>query len=133
MSKQQTYLTDLFEVWRDVPGYEGDYLVSDQGRIWSFKTKRFLKPADNGHGYKMVVLSKNGKTKNFSVHKLVALVFVANEQPEITTEIDHIDFDRSNNKANNLRWVTPSENRKRRRNIVKIAAYDIVTGERVGV
>ena len=43
-------------------------------------------------------------------HRIVALQFVPNDDPEHKTQVDHIDHDRSNNWINNLHWVTPSEN-----------------------
>lgn len=134
MKQQQEIINaNDFEVWRDVIGYEGDYLVSDKGRVWSFKRKRFLKSSNNGKGYRIVILYKQGKAKCVSIHRLVAQAFVVNNRPEEATEVDHKNHDRSDNRASNLRWVTPLENRMHRANITKIAAYNPQTGERVGI
>lgn len=78
------------EIWRDVVGYENKYLVSNKGRIWSFRTQKFLKPWPRGD-YLMVSLCDNYIKKNFYVHRLVAEAFVVNDRPGIATQVNHID------------------------------------------
>ena len=67
-----------------------------------------MKPFDNGHGYLMVSLTKNGIRKNFYVHRLVAAAFL--EPISGMAEVNHIDHDRKNNCANNLEWSNRKEN-----------------------
>ena len=93
---------------RDIPGYEGLYAITSCGRVWSYTTKKFLKPGTNRWGYKIVVLSKNGKTKTYKIHRLVAEAFIPN--PENKPCINHIDENKSNNALLNLEWATYQEN-----------------------
>lgn len=63
---------------------------------------------DNGKGYLIVSLRKQGKRKNHYVHRLVAMAFV--ENPDSKKYINHIDFNKHNNNASNLEWCTQKEN-----------------------
>lgn len=95
------------EIWKDVPGYIGLYKVSNYGRVKSVKKQLVLKTSGSGNRYKTVALC-NGMRKTFRLHRLVAAAFIPN--PENKPCIDHIDGDRANNHADNLRWVTAKEN-----------------------
>ncbi len=101
------------EEWQslDFMGYP-DYEISTLGRVKSLKfgKEKIMKPNKNHDGYLFLKLSKNGKMKKFSVHKLVALSFIPNENPIEKTEINHIDENKENNCANNLCWITHKEN-----------------------
>lgn len=98
------------EIWKDINGYP-DYQVSNYGRIWSKKTQRYLKQQLKKNGYYNVGLyAINGKMKKERVHRLVALAFVDN--PHNYTVVNHIDGDKTNNKAENLEWCTVQENTK---------------------
>ena len=101
------------EIWKDIKDYEGFYQVSSVGRVRSMgnggsnnSKERILKPYKNE--YLMVNLFKNGKRTPFLIHRLVAEAFI----PNIDNKpfIDHIDTNPSNNKIENLRWVTQKEN-----------------------
>ena len=103
------------EIWKSVKGYE-NYSVSNYGRIKSLgndrsRKEKILKSGTTKKGYLNVAICKNGKIKTFLVHRIVAEAF-----PEICgelfdgCEIDHIDTNKKNNNANNLRCVTPREN-----------------------
>ncbi len=86
-----------------------DYLISNHGNVKSNITGIILKPGFNkATGYYYVSLSKNGKSKTFTVHRLVANAFIPN--PENKPQVDHIDNCRINNNINNLRWCTPEQN-----------------------
>jgi hypothetical protein len=94
----------------DLGGYEEKYLVSNDGRIWSEYLQDFLKPYYSKGGYMRVKINFGDRNKKFMVHRLVAMAFIKNENPEILTQVDHIDCNRINNCVENLRWVTPKEN-----------------------
>lgn len=91
----------------EIQNYE-DYLIYDDGLVFSEKRNIFLKPRINRNGYEMVILYKNGKKKFFNIHRLVALHYL----PKIEGKdiVDHIDGNKLNNNVNNLRWVTNQEN-----------------------
>lgn len=98
------------EIWKPIPDYE-DYQISTFGRVKSFKrgAQKILKPMI-GRGYLRIALTKNGKTKIFSVHRLVTLAFIPN--PQNKPQINHIDGCKLNNFVDNLEWMTASENTK---------------------
>ena len=101
------------EVWKDIEGYEGLYQVSNTGQVKSLNYKgrgvvKLLKQAINHNGYNYVILYKNGKTKHYSVHRLVALAFIPN--PDNLPIVNHKDENPSNNNVNNLEWCTIAYN-----------------------
>lgn len=103
------------EKWKDIeeaPNYE----VSNQGRVRNKKTKRILNPGAYGAtGYKQVniaIPSEGNKQRKRYIHRLVAIAFVPN--PDGKREVDHINGDKTDNRADNLEWVTSSENQIRR-------------------
>ena len=95
------------EHFKKIKGYE-DYLISDQGRVYSCKRSIFLKPRKDRGGYLFVNLCKNGVRKMQKVHRLVANAFILN--PENKRTINHIDGCKANNHVSNLEWNTYSEN-----------------------
>lgn len=101
------------EEWRDVIGYEGKYQVSNLGNVRSLSYMRTGRIKNlalhiNKHGYVYVALLKDGKHKTCLVHRLVALAFIPN--PDGKPCIDHINTIRNDNRVENLRWCTISEN-----------------------
>ena len=109
------------EEFRDVPGYEGFYQVSDQGNVISLvrltpdaiargvrKAKQSLAFGKNKQGRLQVTLCKGGFAKRFQVHTLVLLAFVG-PRPE-GTECRHLDGDHTNNVLTNLEWNTHTVN-----------------------
>lgn len=101
------------ETWMPIPGYENEYMVSDLGRVRSLDRKvkkwdgvrtvygKVLKGSVRC-GYPCVGLYKNGTSKYFSVHRLVASVFIPN--PHNLPEVNHKDESRDNNAIDNLEW-----------------------------
>lgn len=112
----------MIERWCEITGYEGLYQVSNFGNVRSVerevkqgcygKTRVAggfqLTPTDNGGGYLVVTLRKNGERKNFYVHRLVAAHFIENEQGY--KYINHKDYDTHNNRFDNLEWCTQQQN-----------------------
>lgn len=99
----QTYdNTELFDI-KDYPGYK----ITKDGRIYSIKCKRYMKPVIHDE-YLHVNLSKNNKHKGFSIHRLIALTFIPNTQNK--PEVNHKDGNKQNNHVDNLEWVTKNEN-----------------------
>ena len=96
------------EIWADIDGYNGKYRVSTLGNVKSLHGKgRLLKPY-RGKYYWTVRIIKDGKYKTHRIHRLVALAFIHN--PENKPNINHINFDRDDNQADNLEWCTQGEN-----------------------
>ena len=101
------------EIWKDVEGYEGYYMVSNRGNVKSLNYRhtskeRILKPQKNNDGYLNVLLYQDGKGKTYKVHRLVATAFC--ENPHGFKEVNHIDEDKTNNCADNLEWCSRSYN-----------------------
>ena len=96
------------EEWRDIAGYVGLYKISNQGNVWSFHRGILLKPVKDNDGYLKVCLYKKGRSQSFRVHRLVASAFIPNQENK--PEVDHINTDKTDNRAINLRWTTSSEN-----------------------
>lgn len=115
------------EIWREVPGYEGLYEVSNRGAVRSLcyngggrKSPKVLRPAKNTWGYLQVGLHKGGKTKRLTVHRLVAEAFLQN--PLNLPELNHKDEDKTDNfvfvdeagntvpERSNLEWCDRSHN-----------------------
>ena len=97
------------EIWKPIPGYEGLYEVSNLGRIRSlYRYKKILKPSPNWNGYTTAELWKGKKRKRFTIHRLVATCFCDN--PHNKPFVNHKDETRTNNRAENLEWVTHIEN-----------------------
>lgn len=91
-----------------------DYSVTDTGLVIRTCNNKILKPSISNCGYVRVTLyikNKSGekKPRKLSVHRLVALTFIPNDDIE-KIQVNHIDGNKLNNKVSNLEWVTPSEN-----------------------
>ena len=92
---------------KDIKGYEGLYAVTSCGRVWSYKSKKFLKPGIRNKGYLAVQL----QGKNFLIHRLVANAYIPN--PDNLETVDHIDGNTKNNCVNNLQWMSNENNIKK--------------------
>lgn len=108
------------EKWKDVPGYDGIYQVSSLGRIRSYanfghkrrRTPIIKKQSLSKFGYPCVFLKKHQKTKMFYVHVLVARAFIPNLEGK--PQVNHKSGVKTDNRVENLEWVTMSENIRHR-------------------
>ena len=128
------------EVWKDITGYQGLYMISDKGNVYSVERRdsrgnkcggRILKPSHDKDGYLHVVLCKNGKVKTKKIHRLVTETFIPN--PNGFPEVNHIDEVKTNNYVENLEWCTSKYNinhgTRTERVSKKIRAVNVKTGE----
>lgn len=99
------------EEWRPVKGYEGRYEVSDLGRVRGPRAIR--KPCANYKGYRYVSLWLRGRRKNMKIARLVLSTFVCARPNGM--ESAHLNGDRSDDRLQNLAWVTSSENEAHKR------------------
>tara|TARA_R110002153_G_C12935401_1_gene456616 strand:+ start:39 stop:503 length:465 start_codon:yes stop_codon:yes gene_type:complete len=95
----------------EVVGYN-NYLIYEDGKVQNKKSKRYLKPCDDGAGYLQLNLYKEGKKKLHKIHRLVGLHYIPNPDNKIC--LDHINRNRSDNRIDNLRWASESENQQNR-------------------
>ena len=111
------------EIWKWIDGYENMYQVSNLGRVRSVDRYvycevspnklqhiygKVLKQGTNHKGCPIVYLSKDGKQKTITVHRLVALTFI--ENPLNLPQVNHIDGNKTNNNVSNLEWCDNSYN-----------------------
>jgi len=109
------------EIWKPIQGYEGLYEISANLRIRSldrivrlrgehFRTQKgkIMEPVFDGNGYLFIALCKNGIIKKFKLHRLVAIHFIPNQHN--LKYVDHINADKSDNRIENLQWITNADN-----------------------
>jgi len=98
----------MFRDYRRVQGHE-DYIISNYGEVWSIKfgKVKLMKQTPDSKGYLKLDLFKNGKQTNIKVHVLVGKAFIGLRTGTLT--YDHIDRNNQNNRANNIRLATKSE------------------------
>lgn len=125
------------EQWRPIQGFEGSYEVSDMGRVRSLSRRartafgtrlvpgRFMRPTIKKHGYAEIALSRGCEYAYKLVHRLVLETFVG-EQPT-DHEGGHFNGIRTDNRLDNLRWVTRMENMQD-----QYRHGTRITGEKVG-
>lgn len=110
-------MENTVEIWKDIEGYKGLYQVSNNGFIRSLDKfdsigrrikGKHIKPQESRFGYYRVSLCREGKVTTHSVHRLVAQAFIPNTDNK--PEIDHINTIKTDNRVENLRWVTKKEN-----------------------
>lgn len=93
---------------KDIRNYENMYAVTEDGRVWSYKSNKFLKQTLLNRGYLQVELYNNGVGKKFLIHRLVAEAYLPN--PDNLPQVNHKDENRQNNSVENLEWCTEKEN-----------------------
>lgn len=100
------------EVWKDVKNYEGYYQVSNLGRVRSlrFNKVKLLKQSVNHSGYSYVNLPKNKKPLTFTIHRLVAVAFLNHTPCGYKLVVNHVNFNKLDNRVENLELVSNREN-----------------------
>lgn len=126
------------EIWKDIQGYEGLYQVSSLGQVRNVKTGRIRVLCKHRDGYLKINLTKNGKTKTFMVHRLVANAFIPNKNN--LPQVNHKDENKINNSVDNLEWCTAEYNtnygsRTERATLnsnksIKVCAINLTTGDK---
>jgi len=112
------------ETWKEIPGYEGLYIISNYGRCKRIAPRRNGRPLpdkilkQSKAGWQGKYLSYNlsdefGKVKVAYVHRAVIMTFLG-PPPTYTHQVNHIDGDKHNNHIDNLEWATPTENQQHR-------------------
>jgi|SRR5210317_1041026 len=97
------------EEFVDIENYEGLYKINRNGNVWGCKSNRLLKSSlNNINGYYQIHLCKDGKGKHYTIHRLIATHFIPN--PENLPQIDHINRVKTDNRIENLRWITHRDN-----------------------
>lgn len=96
------------EIWKDVIGYEDEYMVSNTGKMFSLKSGKQLKIYKDKDGYHKATFSRKQKKKLFLIHREVIKSFSTN--PENKRCVNHKDGNKSNNAIDNLEWCTHKEN-----------------------
>lgn len=97
------------EIWKDIKGYEGLYAVSNQGRVYSYLSNRYLSQEITNSRYLRVSLqTADCRTKHELVHRLVAIAFLDN--PDKLPQVNHKDHNRENNCVDNLEWCSVRDN-----------------------
>lgn len=115
------------EIWKDIPKYRGLYQVSNKGMVkslqrivkskkWGFQkvTEKILKAAVDGSGYFTVALNKNNISKTKKIHQLVAMAFLNHKPCGYKLVVNHKNFNKLDNRFENLEIVTQRENSNRK-------------------
>jgi len=110
------------EIYKNIPEYENLYQVSNKGNVKSLSKKRFngikyyitderiLKPALSAQNYLVVGLHKDKKNKTFTIHQLVARVFLNHTPCGLKLVVNHKDSNKINNNVENLEIITNRQN-----------------------
>lgn len=100
------------EIYKDIIGYDGVYQISNLGNVKSNKwnKSKVLKNNKNNFGYCFVILRKNNKSKTLYIHQLVAIHFLNHKPCGHNLVINHINFNKEDNRVENLEIVTQRKN-----------------------
>ena len=126
------YDLNLFEVWKPISGFE-NYEISSEGRVWSKRAQKFLKPVKDRGGYLWVKLCNCGIEKGFLIHRLVMNAFVTNPDPQRLTQINHKNEDKTANMLENLEYCDAKYNSNYGDRIKKIHNTKLLKGQISGL
>lgn len=93
---------------KDIKCYEGLYAITEDGKVYSYRSKKYLSPYKNKGGYLIATLSKQNIKEHFLIHRLVAEAYIPN--PNNYPQVNHKDEDKTNNHFSNLEWITAKDN-----------------------
>lgn len=103
-NKELNYEEEYLDNLKDIKGYEGLYAITKDGRVWSYKRKKFKKSCEDTRGYYRISLCKNGINTTHKIHRLVAQTYIPN--PNNLPCVNHKDENPKNNDVSNLEWCT---------------------------
>jgi hypothetical protein len=98
----------IVETWKDIKSYEGFYQASNLGRIKSVRSEKIMSVKKHSRDYPQINFHVNGVRKLLYVHRIIAETFLENSEKLKT--VDHIDENKKNNSAINLKWCSQNEN-----------------------
>ena len=87
-----------------------NYIITNDGKVYNSQRSKYLVSVKSENGYMFVSLSDGQERKSFTIHRLVALLFIENHNNYL--EVNHIDFDKTNNNVGNREWISRSDNMK---------------------
>ena len=93
---------------KDIKGYEGLYAITSCGKVWSYRSKKFLKSCKQSTEYLAITLCKDGTRKSYTIHRLVAEAYLPN--PNNLPQVNHKDENKTHNYINNLEWCDNTYN-----------------------
>lgn len=96
------------EEWKAIDGTDGMYLISNKGRVMNPKTGRIIKTQPDKKGYLRLRVTVNRVKLAFKVHREVAKAFIPNAENK--PQVNHINGIKSDNRAENLEWVSNEDN-----------------------
>ncbi|WP_422666679.1 NUMOD4 motif-containing HNH endonuclease [Candidatus Macondimonas diazotrophica] len=118
------------EEWRSIAEFEGSYEVSNLGRVRRIRLVRgapkvpfILSTWTSNSGYVQVKLKNNGRSSNKYIHRLVAYHFL--DKKSDLTEVNHLDGNKTNNKVDNLEWVSKSQNQLHKNRVLRLNQYKV--------
>lgn len=103
--------------WKDIPGFNGDYQINRVGQVkmrekvlWNGRImpEKIMSSKITQNGYKRIGLRENGTRRHYSIHRLIALTFIPN--PQNKPQVNHKNGIKTDNRVDNLEWVTQAEN-----------------------
>lgn len=118
------------EIWKSVDEFNGDFQISNMGRIKSMMLvkngkystgEKLLKTAILEDGYAKVAINRSGKIKKRSIHRLMALAFIPN--PDNLPEVNHINTIKNDNRLENFEWITKLGNMQHANMMGRIKKY----------
>ena len=96
------------QIFKPIKNWEDLYEITNDGKVYSIRSGKFLKPRLSLDGYERVSLCRDGKHYDMRIHRLVAEAFLENENN--LPQVNHKDFNKCNNYVSNLEWCTGKDN-----------------------